>query len=113
MNISLLTGRLTQDPEEMKSGVSLRIAVRREYKSSTTGDYESDFLTLKAFSKTAEFCKAYLKKGCLVEFKSTIKNNNWADPETNKIRYQNDLIVEHVRVLQKAQGHHEVLENSY
>ena len=113
MNDYFVTGRLGVDPEPMSSGVSLVVYVRRHYKNKETGEYETDRIRLKAFSKAAEYCKNFLKKGCLVEFKATIRNNNWIDPETNNIRYQDDLIVEHVRVLQKAQTHHEVLENSY
>lgn len=112
MNFQVFTGRLTNDPEDMKNGVVLRIAVRRDYKSSE-GEYESDFFSFKAFQNAARYCRENLKRGSMVEIRSTAKNNNWKDPETNKMRYQNDFIVEQVRQLQKAQTHHEVLENSY
>lgn len=68
MNIIALTGNSTKDLElkytpggtAVASGT---IAVRRDFKNKTTGEYESDFVNFTAFGKTGEIMADHIKKG--------------------------------------------------
>ena len=65
MNIVVLTGRLTKDPEirympQTQSPVaSFTLAVDRPMSK----DKSADFIRVVAFDKNAEFCEKYLTKG--------------------------------------------------
>lgn len=66
-NITLLTGRLTHNPElrQNQSGrafVTNSIAVSRNYKNAN-GEYDSDFINFIAGGSTAEFIAKYFQKG--------------------------------------------------
>ena len=69
MNIVVLNGRLTRDPE-LKFGQSgkaysrFSIAVDRPFQSSTDKNSQTaDFINCVAFGKTAEFIGEYFRKG--------------------------------------------------
>lgn len=67
MNLVVLNGRLTRDPE-LKFGQSgkaysrFSIAVDRGFQSDKTGQ-TADFINCVAFGKTAEFIGEYFRKG--------------------------------------------------
>ena len=67
MNRCILIGRVTTNIElkESQSGtknISFSLAVPRNFKNSE-GVTESDFISCKAFAKTAETIAKYVKKG--------------------------------------------------
>ena len=67
MNIVILTGRLTADPEMKYTAggapvANFLLAVQRMYKRD--GDPKSDFIAYTVLrAATAEFCQKYLRKG--------------------------------------------------
>ena len=66
MNLHIIMGRLTKDPEitQFQSGAiraRYTLAVDRTYKRD--GDPDADFFQLTAFGHGAEFAEKYLKKG--------------------------------------------------
>ena len=68
MNVVILIGRLTKDPEIRYSQGApqtcisrFSIAVNRRFKRE--GDSDADFFDCTAFGKTAEFMEKYLHKG--------------------------------------------------
>lgn len=71
MNSSMISGRITRDPEvKVTSGgvsvCSFTIAVRRNYKNPQ-GEYESDFIPCVAYRSKADYVGKNAKKGDFLE----------------------------------------------
>lgn len=86
-----LQGRLGADPEVRYDGAgnpitTLRIAVNTVRKDRNTNERidETGWYRVVLFSKRAETAAQILKKGALVMFDGTLKNNEWTDKEGNK-----------------------------
>lgn len=78
MNIVVLVGRLTKDPELRympESGtpvVNFILAIDRDY-SKKDGSKETDFIPIQVIGKIAESCANYLIKGRLVAIQGSIR----------------------------------------
>lgn len=99
MNMVILMGRLTRDPEvkysqgEKPVAISrFSIAVNRKYKRE--GGPTADFFNCTAFGKQAEFVEKYLKKGSKVLITARVENNNYE--KEGKMVYDNAFIVEQI-----------------
>lgn len=97
MNSANLIGNLTRDPElkYSQSGMALmscNIAVRRQFKDKQSGDYESDFINIKAFGKTAELFSNSLCKGSKVGVTGTIQTGRYENNQGQTV-YTTDVIV--------------------
>lgn len=84
-NKVILGGRLTSDPElkTTQSGISVtsfRIAVNRRSKDGN----ESDFFSVTAWRKTAEFISQYFRKGSCICVSGSLQNREWTDKDGNK-----------------------------
>lgn len=87
MNVAILMGRLTADPELRKtqngiSVTSFSLAVDRTFKTST-GERETDFINVVAWRQTAEFCANYFRKGQLVAIEGSIQVRKYIDKDGN------------------------------
>lgn len=97
MNKTILMGRLTKEPELKVLGGSntsvckFTLAVPRKYKQ--TGQPEVDFLNIVAFSKTAEFCANYYRKGQQVLVVGRVQNRSWDDADGTK-HYATEVIID-------------------
>lgn len=85
MNISILIGRLVYEPEVKTSSngnsyLSTRIAVPRNDKDKT-----SDFITVKAWGKTAEFVGKYFKKGEPISVTGEIRTDSYEKQDGTKV----------------------------
>ncbi|MBO4400623.1 MAG: single-stranded DNA-binding protein [Selenomonadaceae bacterium] len=95
MNKVILSGNLTRDPEirytqSGKAMARMGIAVSRPFSKDQT-----DFFTLVAWEKQAEFCGRYLKKGSGVIVEGRVENDNYEDKNGVKhygVRIQIDRI---------------------
>jgi len=81
-NLVVLTGRLTADPElkTTPNGISVTtfsIAVNRNYGSGD--DRQTDFITIVAWRKTAEFITKYFKKGSMIGIEGSIQTRKYQD----------------------------------
>lgn len=79
MNVVLLTGRLTVEPElrYTQSGTACTVfplAVDRP-----TKDDAADFPTIVAWRETAEFVSKYLRKGSRIVVRGEIRTRNYND----------------------------------
>ncbi|WHQ77631.1 single-stranded DNA-binding protein (plasmid) [Latilactobacillus curvatus] len=97
MNSANLIGNLTRDPElkYSQSGMALmscNIAVRRQFKDKQSGDYESDFINIKAFGKTAELFSNSFRKGSKVGVTGTIQTGRYENNQGQTV-YTTDIIV--------------------
>ena len=68
MNKITIIGNVVHTPQmrSTQSGMSVcsfSVAVKRRFKNSQTGEYETDFFDVQAWRQTAELCEKYLEKG--------------------------------------------------
>ena len=97
MNIVLLSGRLTKNPEvrytqgaDAMAIARFSLAVDRDTKKK-----EADFISCVAFGKAGEFAEKYLKQGTKVLIKGRWQTVNYTNKDGVKI-YTNDCIVEKI-----------------
>ena len=100
MNLVILMGRLTRDPEiRYSSGDSqtavarFSIAVDRRFRRD--GGQETDFFDCNAFGRSAEFVEKYLKKGVKIVLQGRIENNNYTNREGQKV-YGTRIVAENI-----------------
>lgn len=86
MNITILRGNLTRDPELRRiengtksvSVVNFTIAVSREYtKASGEKDKVTTFINCEAWDSGAEIIAESFKKGDLVMVEGSLRNDSW------------------------------------
>ena len=99
LNIVVLMGRLTADPElrTTQSGLSVcrfTLAVDRNYAKAGT-EKQTDFINCIAWDKKAEFVSRYFVKGQLVAVDGSIRTGSYTDNNGNK-RYTTDVVVDNV-----------------
>lgn len=106
MNIIMITGNLSRDPEAhtTQSGVStstFTVAVQRRFKNAQ-GQREADFLTVVAWRQTADFCNRYLSKGRKVAVTGSVQTRSYTAQDGSK-RYVTEIIADHVETLDKRE----------
>jgi single-strand DNA-binding protein len=84
MNILILTGRLTRDPEVRNSANTEIAKFTLAVDGFENGEKTADFFDCVAFGNLAKFAEEYLKKGTLVNVCGRLKNNNYTDRNGNK-----------------------------
>lgn len=97
MNKVILMGRLTKDPDIRYTQTnnimvaSFSLAVNRRF--AKEGEQQADFINIVAWSKTAEFCSKYFKKGQKVGIIGRIQTRNWEDDQGQK-HYVTEVVAE-------------------
>jgi single-strand DNA-binding protein len=103
MNQIILSGRLTKENElRFSNSTSIlknTIAVRRNFKSPD-GNYDSDFVNITAFGKTADYLDKYSGKGCQVLIRGRIQTGSYENKSGDKI-YTTDVIVDEVNLFDR------------
>lgn len=99
MNLIVLKGRLTREPEikTTQTGTkvtSFNIAVQRNFKNQQ-GEYEADFFNCSAFGSTSELLEKYFHKGQEILLTGRIQNRSW-DDENGQKRYATDIVADRV-----------------
>ena len=95
MNIIILQGRLTKEPEirftttNNTKIASFTLAVNRNYVE------ETDFISCVAYSKTADIIEKYLHKGNLVTIHGSMQIRKWTDKENNN-REKTEVVISEV-----------------
>ena len=98
LNVSILTGRLVEDPELRSTKqdsipvTSIRLAVRRDFPRK--GEQDSDFFDIVAWRSTAEFICKHFKKGSMISVSGRLQNRQWTDKHDQK-RVTTELVAEH------------------
>ena len=87
MNVVVLVGRLTDNPElrHTNSNISVTrfsIAVDRAYRSGE--ERQTDFINIVAWRQTAEFITTYFKKGQRIGIEGSLRMNQFTDKDGNK-----------------------------
>lgn len=100
MNLILLTGNLTKDPDIKRKGenvvANLSIAVSRSY--AKDGQTDTDFFRITAFGKQAELAERYLSKGKKIAIEGRIQNDNYENSEGQKV-YRDSIIANRMEFL--------------
>lgn len=97
MNVVTLTGRLTRDWDvRVTSGGTQiarnSIAVQRKFKNAN-GDYETDFINLLAFGKTADVLGQYTQKGFQIGITGRIQTGSYENQQGQRV-YTTDIVVD-------------------
>ena len=98
MNKVVLLGRLTKDPEIRYTQTnntmvaSFSLAVNRRF-ARQGEERQADFINIVAWSKTAEFCNKYFKKGQQVGIIGRIQTRTWDDDQGQK-HYVTEIVAE-------------------
>ncbi len=108
VNKVILIGNLTRDPEmkETQSGqpiTTFGIATNREWSTSDSERRKStEFHEVVAWSKLAEICHTYLKKGKLVYVEGYLKTKSW-ETETGEKRFRTEIVLQDMIMLNKRE----------
>lgn len=100
MNKVILMGRLTKDPEVRYTQTnntmvtSFSLAVNRRFVKEGE-ERQADFINIVAWSKTAEFCSKFFKKGQQVGVIGRIQTRNYDDDQGMK-HYVTEVVAEEV-----------------
>ncbi len=100
MNVVIIMGRLTRDPDirysagESSSAVArFSMAVDRRFKRD--GQADADFFDCVAFGRQAEFVEKYLHQGTKMVVQGRLQNDNYTDRDGRKV-YRNQIVVENL-----------------
>jgi single-strand DNA-binding protein len=102
---------LTYTPGTGTAVVRNTIACRRKIKNKDTGKYDSDFIPIVAFGKTAEFIAQHFIKGQGIEIETHMQSGSYEDKNGNK-RYTLDAIVDGVE-FPKSNGNNQGSSNNF
>lgn len=94
MNLVILTGRLTKDPQityfeqngEQKPIAQYTLAVDRKFKKQ--GEQTADFVKCKAFGKNADFANNYLTQGVKLNIQGHVTTGSYTNKDGAKVYYQ-------------------------
>lgn len=107
MNKLIISGNLLNDMElryTQGTGMAVirnTVAAKRKFKDKVTGKYESDFIPIIAFGKTAEFIAEHFGKGDGIQVEAHIQSGNYTDKDGNK-KYTLAALVENVEFMGKS-----------
>lgn len=117
MNVAILIGRLTKDPELRyipstgKAVATFAIAVDRPF-TTKDGQKQADFFNIVVWGKIAENCANYLAKGRMAGIKGQIQNRSY-DAQDGTKKYVTEIIADQVQFLEKAQENSGLKEDIY
>lgn len=92
MNLAILVGRLTADPETRSSQSGTTITTYTLAVDRRTKDKSADFIRCKAFNNGAEFAEKYFRKGMRVAVSGSINTGSYKDKEGRTV-YTTDVLV--------------------
>jgi single-strand DNA-binding protein len=110
MNVVVITGNLTRDPElrSLPSGTAvckMRVAVNSRRKDSATGNWEDkpNYFDVSVFGAQGENCATYLSKGRPVAIEGRLDWREWETQEGGK-RQAVEIIANSVQFLGSRDG---------
>lgn len=115
MNLAILIGRLTRDPELRyipstgKAVTTFTLAVERSF-TTKDGQKQADFFNIVTWGRIAENCANYLSKGKLAGVKGQIQNRSY-DNQNGEKRYVTEIIASEVQFLEKSDNRAEFTED--
>lgn len=107
INKVILIGRLGKDPEirSTAGGTSVaRFTIATDEKfTDRNGEKQerTEWHNIVAWSKLAEICGQYLRKGKLVYIEGSIRTDSWDDKETGQKRYRTEIVAQTMQMLDR------------
>jgi single-strand DNA-binding protein len=105
VNKVTLLGNVGKDPEIRSTAggtmvASLTLATSDRQKDAQ-GNWQdkTEWHTLKAFNRTAEIVRDYVKKGSKLYIEGKITTNSWDDKESGQKRYKTEILVNELVLL--------------
>lgn len=100
MNSIQITGRTTQDIQLKQTSTGKNYCKFRVGVKRTRDKDKSDFFTVCAWNKTAEFLAQYCTKGSLVSVVGELQTNTWETQDGSK-RTDYEIMCSEVEILSK------------
>ncbi len=107
INKVILVGRLGKDPEirSVPSGTTVAkfsIATDEKFTDKNGEKQErTEWHNIVAWSKLAEICGQYLRKGKLVYIEGSLRTDSWDDKETGQKKYKTEIIASTMKMLDR------------
>lgn len=105
VNKVILVGNVGKDPEIRATGggtmvASFTLATSDRYQDAQ-GNWQdkTEWHNLKAFKRTAEIVRDYVKKGTKLYIEGKITTNSWDDKESGQKRYRTEILVNELLLL--------------
>lgn len=113
MNVTVLTGRLTRDPDvRYKEDLAIaRFALAVARPKQNGKEATSDFPNCIAFGKTAEMVEKYLGKGRLIGVTGRLQTGSYTDKDGKKV-YTTDVVIDHIELLDRKPDGEKPVEKS-
>ena len=105
VNKVILLGNVGKDPEIRSTGGGTMVAsftlATSDRQKDAQGNWQdrTEWHNLKAFGRTAEIVRDYVKKGHKLYIEGKITTNSWDDKETGQKRYRTEIIVNDLSLL--------------
>lgn len=101
MNVVVLMGRLTRDPdvryaqkEDGSTAVArYTLAIDRRRRSDNVQEQTADFVNCTAFGKNAEFAESYLRQGIKIIIRGHIQSGSYTNKEGQKV-YTTEVVID-------------------
>ncbi len=105
VNKVTLLGNVGKDPEirstpggTMVASLALATSDRQKDAQGNWQDH-TEWHNLKAFNRTAEIVRDYVKKGSKLYIEGKLTTNSWEDKETHQKRYRTEILVNELVLL--------------
>ena len=99
VNKVILLGNVGKDPEIRSTAGGMMVAnftlATSDRQKDAQGNWQdrTEWHNLKAFNRTAEIVRDYVKKGTKLYVEGKITTNSWDDKESGQKRYRTEIIV--------------------
>lgn len=108
LNKVMLIGNLGKDPEMRYTAngnavTNFTMAVSRSYGTQEGRREETEWFTVVAWNKLAEFLGQYAQKGRKVYVEGRLTTRSWDGPDGQK-RYRTEVVADQVLLLDRPQG---------
>lgn len=109
VNKVILVGNVTRDPDvrQTQNGqaiVTFGLATNRQWKDGSGEKRDAaEFHELVAWSRLADLCSKYVRKGKLLYVEGYLKTRSWDTPEGVK-RFKTEVVVQDLIMLEKRGG---------
>jgi single-strand DNA-binding protein len=105
VNKVILLGNVGKDPEIRSTPGGTMVAsftlATTDRQKDAQGNWQdkTEWHNLKAFNRTAEIIRDYVKKGSKLYIEGKITTNSWEDKETKAKRYRTEILVNDLSLL--------------
>jgi single-strand DNA-binding protein len=105
VNKVILLGNVGKDPEIRATGGGTMVAnftlATSDRQKDAQGNWQdkTEWHNLKAFNRTAEIVRDYVKKGSKLYIEGKITTNSWDDKESGQKRYKTEILVNELVLL--------------